>query len=89
VSVLGKIYASHFRSYLSSMERMQHAVASQADVIGVADAPAVHVNNVLSLFGKAQVGREPYHTGRRGGRLEVPGGLGGWRQGRAPVLRWP
>ncbi len=54
VSVLGKIYASHFRSYLSSMERMQQSVASQTDVIGVADAPS-GVNNVLSLFGKTQV----------------------------------
>lgn len=54
VSVLGKIYASHFRSYLSSMERMQQAVASQTDVIGLADAPT-GVNNVLSLFGKTQV----------------------------------
>lgn len=53
VSILSKIYASHFRTYLGSMEKMQAPVAGQADLLGLAGeaggGPAV---NVLSLFKK-------------------------------------
>lgn len=51
ISLLSKILSSHFRTYLTAMEKLYQVAATQVDVIGVPEATSNSVN-VLSLFTK-------------------------------------
>jgi hypothetical protein len=64
VSVMSRVLAGHFKTYLSALERMVQPVAGQADVLGLAEAPggamgsvASGVGGMMSLFTKAAAGR--------------------------------
>lgn len=52
VAIMSRIYAAHFRTYLSAMERMHAVVATQADTLGGGDSAGGGPTNVLSLFRK-------------------------------------
>ena len=54
MSVLSKVYASHFRTYLSAMEKMQSAVATQNDLLGTQEASGASMGSVMAIFGKQQ-----------------------------------
>jgi hypothetical protein len=54
VSVLSKVYASHFRTYLSAMEKLQSVVATQNDLLGTQEASGASMGSVMAIFGKQQ-----------------------------------
>lgn len=64
VSVMSRVLAGHFKTYLGALERMVTPAAGQADVLGLAEAPsgamgsvASGVGGMMSLFSKATAGR--------------------------------
>lgn len=61
ISVMSRILAAHFRTYLTGMEKMVVAVAHQADVLGVADP------NSQSASSSAGVLTGLFHKGPQGG----------------------
>mmetsp|Transcript_35681 Transcript_35681/g.90202 ORF Transcript_35681/g.90202 Transcript_35681/m.90202 type:complete len:761 (-) Transcript_35681:796-3078(-) len=78
VAIMSKIYATHFRTYLGAMEKMQAALATQADTLGGGDSGAGGAAaNVLSLF-KKDAGARPtteavFELGERGAVLDQLG----------------
>lgn len=67
VSVLSKVLAAHFKTYLAAIEKLQVSCAGTSDVLGVPDAPAGVAGSVagvaagvgssmLSMFSKATGG---------------------------------
>lgn len=53
--MLSKILSSHFRTYLSSIEKMQSVVAGQFDVLGAPEGTAGSVGSMMtSIFSKQQ-----------------------------------
>jgi len=52
IGILSRIYSSHFRTYLGSMEKMQAVVAQQSDVLGIAENPGGGGSMLGGLFSK-------------------------------------
>eukprot|EP00877_Chromochloris_zofingiensis_P003974 jgi/Chrzof1/13578/Cz08g03010.t1 len=72
VSVLSKILSSHFRTYLSSIEKMQSVVAGQFDVLGAPEGTAGSVGSMMtSIFSKQQGKPTTEHTFQLGERVTV------------------
>lgn len=55
VSVVSKVLASHFKTYLSAMEKMVSPVAGQGDVLGVAPDSGAGASS-LAQFGGGVLG---------------------------------
>mmetsp|Transcript_23537 Transcript_23537/g.64882 ORF Transcript_23537/g.64882 Transcript_23537/m.64882 type:complete len:760 (+) Transcript_23537:107-2386(+) len=75
---LSTIYASHFRTYLNSMEKMQSAAALQGDMLGSTTEHSSTASSMLSLItsgttGRGATGSRPTteHVFALGNRVEV------------------
>jgi hypothetical protein len=86
VSVISRVLAGHFKTYLSAMEKMAAPIADQGDVLGVLPEGAAGaggamgqfggsvmsaMSGAMGLFGKAQGRATSEHTFELGDRASV------------------
>ncbi|GFH22067.1 uncharacterized protein HaLaN_19474, partial [Haematococcus lacustris] len=73
VTIVSRIYTSHFRTYLSAMEKLLLPAASQADTLGAQEGgggPAVNMLNLFKKDGGARSSTEQvFQLGERGALL--------------------
>ncbi|GAX77086.1 hypothetical protein CEUSTIGMA_g4532.t1 [Chlamydomonas eustigma] len=80
MAVMSRILSSHFRTYLSGLEKMQTAIALQCDVLGVSDQGASSgvsgVSVLTGLFHKSAVSRHTTeHVFELGDRVAILEGM--------------
>lgn len=90
VSLMSRVYAAHFKTYLGAMEKMQVSCAGPGDLLGAADSgAAASMASVMAMFGGKQQGKASLVSGWVWGSNSGWGAVGVRVVAKGFACSWP